>query len=227
MRIFINQKVNCCVQSCHFVIQSHTKIPSNLSQILVSLILEISTFLCQVDVVDGPFLWQSLDFRNVALNFRCIQTFEGRLNIQFGNRIIKKPETFPSMRPHSDFRQLISPSSSVNEPINLLILDSLDNLITSRMVNLQRLGIIYHIGKNHIFLSFIKFIDSFNRSYILLVFRADPSRLQFRPENDPTDVYDDTDDINCNPCTCILHDIYVNLASPDYDISHPCVNPSE
>ena len=95
------------------------------------------------------------------------------------------------------------------------------------MVDFQRLGIVDHIGKNNIFLSFIKFIDSFDRFYFLLVFRADTPCLQFGPEYDPAYVDNDADDINGDPCTCILHDIYVNFTGPDYDIGHPGMDLSE
>ena len=95
------------------------------------------------------------------------------------------------------------------------------------MVDLQRLGIVDHIGKNYMFLSFIKFIDSFDGSYFLLVFRTDTPPLQFGPEDDPADIYDDADDINGDPYTCILHDVAVDFTGPDYDIGHPCVDPPE
>ena len=130
------------------------------------------------------------------------------------------------MRPHLHLRKLVGPSSSVDEPVNLLVLKNFDNLVSGRMIGFQWCSIIDHIGKNHILFILVQLLQGFDRNYFILVFRGDIPRFQFGPEFNPTDVDNDADDVNRQPSTH-PHYVAVDLASPDYDIGHPGMDLSE
>lgn len=85
--VLFDQKVDSCIESCHLLIQSNSKITSKLSNVSVFQIgKRLTLLLCQVDLIDSSFLREEMNLRNVALHFRSIKASESWSYVKSGNR---------------------------------------------------------------------------------------------------------------------------------------------
>ena len=203
--IFFNQKVNSGIQPCNFIIQSDSKISTQLSYISIFEVAErFSLFFLKIDLIDSSFLRNQVHFGYFAFNLSSIKSSKSRSNIQFGHRSIHESETSIRMRPHSHIRKLICHTWAIYIPINLFVFENLTDLITSRMVVPQRLDVVYIVSKNNIFTAFVKLSDCFDWRNALFVFGCDSPCLKFGKEQPPGYVYNGAYHIYGNPRPDVL-----------------------
>mgnify|MGYP000695849759 CR=1 FL=1 len=158
-----HQKVDSCVKSSSFVIESQRKVPSQLSNISVFQVRERnSIFFSHIYLINVPFLGNLMKLRDIALNLRRLKSIKSRLNIYLRNRSIHKSETAVRMRPHPHIRKLVRHTRTINITVHFFILEDFTNLITSRMIIPQRVNVIDVIRKDYVLLISRKVMHRFH-----------------------------------------------------------------